>query len=184
VLIISAVLASAGFDVARHVAASLFAQQVRHAKQIVGADSAPIDKRLAAHHGFQREPLAGGFVRLGEIKKRELQPGDRLAHEERAALPQQANKGIDCVSFSGVAERIQRDALRALDKVVEDRRGHGHRTLPEQVEREDAVFSHTAQERPNGRGTPRRLGSKTCPDTTRLSNRFGHSASVGQTRSR
>src|SRR5205823_232332 len=106
-----ALLASAGFDVARNIATDLIAQEVGHADQIPGAYVAAIDERLAARHGFEREPLAVGFVRLGEIKERELQPGDRLALEERAAFPQQANKGIDCVSVSGVAERIERDAL-------------------------------------------------------------------------
>jgi hypothetical protein len=52
VLIVPTVLAPAGFDVTWHIAASLFPQQVRHAEQIVGADSAAIDERLAARHGF------------------------------------------------------------------------------------------------------------------------------------
>ncbi len=130
VLVVLAILAPAGFDVTRNVTTGLPAQQVRHAEQIVGANSAAIDHRLAPHHGFQRHPLAIGFVRLGEIKERELQLGDRLALEQRAALPQQANEGINSVSFSGVAERIECHTLGALHKVVEDRSGHGHRTLP------------------------------------------------------
>jgi hypothetical protein len=55
-----------------------------------------------------------------EIKERKLQLRNRLALEERAPFPQQADERIDGIPLSGLAERIECNALRALDKVIED----------------------------------------------------------------
>jgi hypothetical protein len=87
VLVIPTVLASPGFDVARDVAAGLFAQQVGHADQVFGTYLATINEGLATRHGFEREALTLDVVRLGEIKERKPQPGDCLALEKRAAFP-------------------------------------------------------------------------------------------------
>ena len=94
VLVVAAFLAPAGLDVARHIAAGLLAQQIGHAEQVLGANAAAIDKRLAPRHRFERETFAVGIVRLGEIEERKLQLGDGLALEQRASFPQQAHKGL------------------------------------------------------------------------------------------
>jgi uncharacterized ion transporter superfamily protein YfcC len=54
VLVVAALFAAAGFDIARNIAAGLLAQEVGHAQQIIGADAAAIDERLAALHSFER----------------------------------------------------------------------------------------------------------------------------------
>jgi hypothetical protein len=77
---------------------------------------------------------------LGEINERKLQPGNGLTLEERAAFPQQADKGVDFVPIGEVAEGVKGDTLRALHMIVEDRNCQ-RRVL----EPKDAILPSNAQ---------------------------------------
>src|SRR5260370_27542337 len=76
--------------------------------------------------GFEREQLATELAGIGEINEGKLQLRNGLALEERAAFPEKADKGIDFVAVSGVAKRIERNALRALHQIVKNRGCHSH----------------------------------------------------------
>jgi hypothetical protein len=50
----AAFLGSAGLDVAGHMAAQFFAQEIRHAEQVVGTDAAAVDQGIASERGSRR----------------------------------------------------------------------------------------------------------------------------------
>jgi hypothetical protein len=87
-LVIAAFLAAAGLDVAGHVAARLLAQQIGHANEVIGGNTAAIYQRIASHHGVERQPFAITIARLGQIGERLVQLGDNFALEQRAPFPQ------------------------------------------------------------------------------------------------
>ena len=106
-------------EIAGDIAFTFLTQQIGITEQAFSLNARAIDQRFTAFHRLCCEPLLfiTGIER--EIKERDIKACHHLFFVERAALPQELNKGVGFIPLRRITEYIHGDPVRTIHQVIE-----------------------------------------------------------------